>query len=202
MQSCNICLVCEVGHVDYTVSANCTAGPPYRFVAGPEGGDTPSASGSSFSDDPKRVVAAQESLHTAAVADTATAGNDSERPADGSLAQGSPRSGSGRSGMPATLEQALRGAATEGERQEWRQHFAGRQQEAAAADDLRTSHLLDSAATTPQPGQSNAKSAAPARSASHRNTCVADLRSTQLYHVLAAGDPLLAKQDLKPLTCG
>ena len=177
MQSCNVCLLCEVGYVDDTVLADYTAGPPYRFVAGPEGGDTPSASGSSFSDDPKRAVAAQESLHTAGNPDVATAGNDSERPADGTLAQGSPRSsGSGRAGMPATLEQALQGAATEGERQEWRQHFAGRQQEAAAADDLRTSHLLDSAATTPQPGQSNAKSAAPARSASHRNTCVADLR--------------------------
>lgn len=147
------------------------AGPPYRFIAGAEGGDTPSASGSSFSDDPKRAVAAQESLHTAANADMATAGGDSKRSADGGLAQGSPRSGSGRGSMPATLEQALRGAATEGERQEWRQHFAGRQQAAAAADDLRTSHLLDSAATTPQPGQSNAKSAAPARSASHRSTC-------------------------------
>ena len=161
----------ENGHVHDSAVANCAAGPPYRFVAGPEAGDTPSASGSSFSDDPKRAVAAQESLHTAAEAAMRPAGGDTKCSANGDLAQGSPHSDSGRGSRPATLEQALQGAATEGERQEWRQHFAGRQQEAAAQHDLRTSHLLDSAATTPQPGQSNAKSTMPARSTSHRNTC-------------------------------
>lgn len=143
-------------------------------MAAPEEDSTPSASGSSFSDDPKRAVAAQESIHTAR---------------NGSARDAAPAA----DGMPATLEEALKLATTEGEKHEWRQHFAAQaaaqisshrpgvaseqtapgtqpgQEPAVAADDaagrtsdeLRTSHLLDSEANSPQPGQSNARPVAP-----------------------------------------
>jgi len=137
-------------------------GPLYRFIADAEE-DTPSQSGSSFSDDPKRAVAAQESLHSVDRRGHASQNTSQNSPA-------APQPAADTEAVPDTTIAELAGMSVHdvqsmscGEREEWRQQYVSTHgsgshatgvaaggddalQSAKRLDRLRTAHLFGGAA--------------------------------------------------------